>query len=92
VILLDAPTFSNSKRMADTLDVQRDHATLIRLAAQRLAADGVLIFSNHLKQFRMDRGALTDAGLELEEITRETMPLDFARKPRTHNCWRIRHP
>jgi 23S rRNA (guanine2445-N2)-methyltransferase / 23S rRNA (guanine2069-N7)-methyltransferase len=91
VILLDAPTFSNSKRMADTLDVQRDHATLIRLAAQRLAADGVLIFSNHLKQFRMNHEAMAAAGLELEDITRQTIPRDFARKPRSHACWRIRH-
>ncbi len=91
VVLLDAPTFSNSKRMADTLDVQRDHAALIRLAARRLAADGVLIFSNHLKRFRMDRGAVADAGLDLEDITRQTIPRDFARNPRTHHCWRIRH-
>ncbi|GMQ96151.1 MAG: bifunctional 23S rRNA (guanine(2069)-N(7))-methyltransferase RlmK/23S rRNA (guanine(2445)-N(2))-methyltransferase RlmL [Gammaproteobacteria bacterium] len=91
VVLLDAPTFSNSKRMADTLDVQRDHASLIRMAAQRLTADGVLIFSCHLKRFRMDRGAVGDAGLDLEDITRKTIPRDFARDPRTHHCWRIRH-
>ena len=90
-MLLDAPTFSNSKRMTDTPDIQRDHAALIRLAAQRLAADGVLLFSNHLKRFRMDRGAIADAGLELEDITRQTIPRDFARKPRTHSCWRISH-
>ena len=91
VVLLDAPTFSNSKRMAESLDVQRDHATLIRLTARRLATDGVLIFSNHLKRFRMDHGALTAAGLDLEEISRQTIPRDFARNPRTHHCWRIRH-
>ena len=91
LVLLDAPTFSNSKRMAGTLDVQRDHVTLIRLAARRLAADGVLIFSNHLRRFRMDRDALAEAGLLLEEITRQTIPRDFARKPHTHNCWRISH-
>jgi 23S rRNA (guanine2445-N2)-methyltransferase / 23S rRNA (guanine2069-N7)-methyltransferase len=90
VILLDAPTFSNSKRMAESLDVQRDHVTLIRLAAQRLAADGVLIFSNHLKRFKMDRDAVADAGLALEDITRQTIPQDFARTPRAHVCWRIR--
>jgi len=90
VVLLDAPTFSNSKRMADTLDVQRDHVSLIRMAAQRLTADGVLIFSNHLKRFRMDRDALGDAGLDLEDITRQTIPRDFARHARTHHCWRIR--
>jgi 23S rRNA (guanine2445-N2)-methyltransferase / 23S rRNA (guanine2069-N7)-methyltransferase len=91
VVLLDAPTFSNSKRMVDTLDVQRDHVSLIRLAAQRMAANGVLIFSNHLKRFRMDREAVADAGLDLEDITRQTIPRDFARNPRSHHCWRIHH-
>ncbi len=90
VVLLDAPTFSNSKRLADNLDVQRDHATLIQLAARRLAADGVMIFSNHLKRFRMDCEAVSAAGLDLEDITRQTIPRDFARNPRSHHCWRIR--
>jgi 23S rRNA (guanine2445-N2)-methyltransferase / 23S rRNA (guanine2069-N7)-methyltransferase len=91
VVLLDVPTFSNSRRLTGTLDVQRDHAELIRLAARRLAADGVLLFSNHLKRFRMDRDAVADAGLTVEDITHETIPRDFARNPHVHNCWRIRH-
>ena len=91
LVLLDAPTFSNSKRMDDSLDIQRDHVRLIRLAAGRMATDGVLLFSNHLKRFRMDREAIADAGLVLEEITRQTIPRDFARNPRTHHCWRIAH-
>jgi 23S rRNA (guanine2445-N2)-methyltransferase / 23S rRNA (guanine2069-N7)-methyltransferase len=90
LILLDVPTFSNSKRMSGTFDVQRDHAMLIRLAARLLTADGVLLFSNHLKRFHMDRGSLCDAGLAIEDITRATIPRDFARNPRIHNCWRIR--
>ena len=89
VILLDAPSFSNSKRMAGTLDVQRDHVALIGLAARRLEANGVLIFSNHLKRFRMDCEALRGAALDIEDISRETVPRDFARNPRTHHCWRI---
>jgi len=90
LMLLDVPSFSNSKRMADTLDVQRDHVFLIQQAAQQLSPDGVLIFSNHLKRFRMHRDALCDAGLELEDLTRQTIPRDFARNPRTHHCWQVR--
>ena len=90
LVLLDAPTFSNSKRAADSLDVQRDHVVLIRRAARRLAPGGIVLFSNHLKRFRMDRGALEGAGLELRDITRETIPRDFERSPRAHHCWRIR--
>jgi 23S rRNA (guanine2445-N2)-methyltransferase / 23S rRNA (guanine2069-N7)-methyltransferase len=91
IVLMDVPTFSNSTGMEDTLDVQRDHGTLIRQAARHLAPEGVLIFSNHLKRFRMDGAALGAAGLELEDITRDTVPRDFARNPRVHHCWRIRH-
>ncbi len=91
VILLDVPTFSNSKRMHGSFDVQRDHAALIRLAARRLAADGVLLFSNHLKRFRLAHDAVEDAGLAIEDITRETIPRDFSRNRRAHRCWRIRH-
>jgi 23S rRNA (guanine2445-N2)-methyltransferase / 23S rRNA (guanine2069-N7)-methyltransferase len=88
LIFLDPPTFSTSKRMQGTLDIQRDHPHLIRAAAQLLEPDGTLIFSNNLRKFRMDLEALP--GLSIVDIGRETLPRDFARNPRIHNCWRIR--
>jgi len=87
LIFLDPPSFSASKRMAGTFDVQRDHVRLIRDAAKLLEPNGILIFSNNLRRFRMDGPALT--GLALEDITATTLPKDFARNPRIHNCWRI---
>ncbi|MDQ2696836.1 MAG: bifunctional 23S rRNA (guanine(2069)-N(7))-methyltransferase RlmK/23S rRNA (guanine(2445)-N(2))-methyltransferase RlmL [Pseudomonadota bacterium] len=87
LIFLDPPTFSTSKRMADTFDVQRDHPELIRQAAGLLAADGVLIFSTPCQRFRLDREALAD--LTVEDISRQTIPRDFARRPRIHSCFRI---
>ena len=87
LIFLDPPSFSTSKRMETTLDLQRDHVNLIRDAAGLLAPEGVLIFSNNLRRFRMDRESLSD--LELEEISRATLPNDFQRNPRIHNVWRI---
>jgi len=87
LIFLDPPTFSNSKRMSATFDVQRDHVALLQQAARLLTADGVLIFSNNNRRFRMDHDALGD--LAIEEITAETIPTDFARNPKIHNCWRI---
>jgi len=87
LVFLDPPTFSTSKRMTGTLDVQRDHVKLIRLAAGLLEPDGVLIFSNNLRRFRMDREALAE--LVIADITRATLPKDFERNPRIHNCWRI---
>jgi 23S rRNA (guanine2445-N2)-methyltransferase / 23S rRNA (guanine2069-N7)-methyltransferase len=87
LIFLDPPSFSASKRMRGTLDVQRDHVSLIRSTLRLLAPDGILIFSNNLRGFRMDRQALQD--LKLEDISRATLPKDFARSPHIHNCWRI---
>ncbi|HXV20738.1 MAG TPA: bifunctional 23S rRNA (guanine(2069)-N(7))-methyltransferase RlmK/23S rRNA (guanine(2445)-N(2))-methyltransferase RlmL [Desulfuromonadales bacterium] len=87
LIFLDPPTFSTSKRMEATFDVQRDHVPLLRAAAGLLAPGGVLIFSNNNRRFRMDCDSLP--ALRIEEITRQTIPRDFERNPRIHNCWRI---
>lgn len=89
LIFLDPPSFSSSKRMDGTLDIQRDHVGLIRSVSRLLAPNGLLVFSNNLRRFRMDTDALT--GLSIEDITARTIPKDFARNPRIHNCWLIRH-
>ena len=87
LIFLDPPTFSNSKLMDRNFDVQQDHAALIKKTAALLERDGLLIFSSNFRRFRMDRDALE--GLEVKEITRETIPKDFARRPKIHSCWKI---
>ncbi|UCF31088.1 MAG: bifunctional 23S rRNA (guanine(2069)-N(7))-methyltransferase RlmK/23S rRNA (guanine(2445)-N(2))-methyltransferase RlmL [bacterium] len=87
LIFLDPPTFSASKGMVETLDVQRDHVRLVTAAARLLDEDGTLLFSNNRRDFKMDRDSL--AGLHVEDITGDTVPRDFARNPRVHNCWRI---
>lgn len=87
LIFLDPPTFSNSKGMEGVFDVQRDYVPLLRQVARLLAKDGVLIFSNNNRRFKMDKASLPD--LLIEDITKETIPPDFARNPRIHNCWRI---
>jgi 23S rRNA (guanine2445-N2)-methyltransferase / 23S rRNA (guanine2069-N7)-methyltransferase len=88
LIFLDPPSFSNSARMEASFDVQRDHAALIRDAVRLLSPEGVLIFSNNLRSFKLDQEALSD--LAIEDITRDTIPEDFARNPRIHRCWTIR--
>jgi len=87
LIFLDPPSFSNSARMDETFDVQRDHPALLTATARLLAPDGVLIFSNNLRSFKMDHDALP--GLHIEDITRSTIPTDYARNTRIHNCWKI---
>jgi 23S rRNA (guanine2445-N2)-methyltransferase / 23S rRNA (guanine2069-N7)-methyltransferase len=90
LIFLDPPTFSNSKRMDRELDVQRDHVELIRLAMRRLAAGGLLLFSTNFRKFRLDREALGD--LDVRDVSKATVPLDFARDPKVHACFEIRRP
>lgn len=89
LIFLDPPSFSTSKRMYGTLDIQRDHVSLIRSVMRLLDDDGILIFSNNLRRFRIDLDGLSD--LEVLDISGATLPRDFARNPRIHNCWKIRH-
>lgn len=87
LIFLDPPTFSTSKRMTGTFDVQRDHGELITKTARLLAPRGVLIFSTNLRRFKLDETALT--GLVAEPLTRAILPKDFERNPRVHHCWKI---
>lgn len=87
LIFLDPPTFSNSKRMEDSFDLQRDHVALIREAVRLLEPKGILIFSNNNRRFKLDVEALGE--LVITDLSRETIPKDFARNPRIHQCWRI---
>jgi 23S rRNA (cytosine1962-C5)-methyltransferase len=88
LIILDPPSFSNSKKMQQTLDVQRDHPRLIEACLDLLAAGGELLFSTNRRRFRLDP-TLADSGICVE-ITRLTLPEDFQRHP-AHRCWRCRN-
>ena len=88
LIFLDPPSFSNSKRMDHTLDIQRDHVALIREATRCLTPDGVLIFSTNLRRFQLD--ASLSANLHIEDRSRWSIPKDFERHQRIHQCWFIR--
>ena len=87
VIFLDPPTFSNSKKMDSVLDIQRDHGDMIRATMAKLAPQGVLIFSNNFRKFKLD--TLTERQFSCENITPQTLDKDFERNPRIHNVWKI---
>ncbi|MDX1397627.1 MAG: 23S rRNA (guanine(2445)-N(2))/(guanine(2069)-N(7))-methyltransferase, partial [Oceanospirillum sp.] len=89
LIFLDPPSFSNSKRMDGTLDIQRDHGNLVRDAMRVLAPGGALIFSNNLRSFKMDESVLEE--FDVQDISRESVPTDFARNPKIHHCFEIRY-
>jgi len=88
LIFLDPPTFSTSKRMEGTLDIQRDHVRLITAAAALLEPGGELLFSCNFRKFRLERAALE--AFEIEDLTAATIPKDFARDPRVHQCFSLR--
>lgn len=88
LIYVDPPTFSNSKRAGD-FDVQRDHAPLLLACAGRLQTDGVIVFSNNARRFRLAHDALA-ARFDIEDFGKASVPPDFARRPNIHGCWLLR--
>ncbi len=91
LIFIDPPTFSNSKRMEEDFDVQRDHIMLMRNLKRLLRAGGTVMFSNNKRGFKMDLEGLASLGLKAQDITQKTLSQDFARNRQIHNCWLITH-
>ncbi len=87
LIMLDPPTFSNSKRMEGVLDIQRDHVALIRRCMELLSAKGKLYFSTNLRTFKLNLAELDD--VMVEDISAQTIDPDFARNAKIHHCFLI---
>jgi 23S rRNA G2069 N7-methylase RlmK/C1962 C5-methylase RlmI len=81
--VVDPPTFSNSKRMDYTWDVQRDHAALLDDVAA--VTTKVIWFSTNLRRFKL---AWTHPRVEISDETHATLPPDF-RDKRIHHAFRI---
>jgi len=90
LIFFDPPSFSNSSKMQQTLDIQRDHEELIKLAMTLLSRDGLLLFSTNRRGFKLAHDI--QSGYETRDISHATIPEDFKRNPKIHRCWEIRHP
>lgn len=86
LVILDPPTFSNSKRMKDFLDIQRDHVELINKVLLATRKDGVIYFSNNLRRFELDEANIKASAIR--NITAQTVPFDFQGKLLRH-CFRI---
>ena len=87
LILLDPPTFSNSKKMEGTLDIQRDQVKLIKGAMRRLAEGGTLIFSNNLRRFKLESEISNQ--YSVQDFQKESIDPDFQRNARIHQCFLI---
>ena len=88
LIFVDPPTFSNTKKERRVFDVQRDHVRLLELTMKRLAPDGLLIFSTNFRRFKMD--AVIGERFTIRDISKASIPNDFARNQKVHKCWEIR--
>lgn len=88
LIVMDPPSFSNSKKMPGILDIQRDHTRLIHGAMKLLASDGLMYFSNNLRSFALD--SAVPEHYAVKDISRQSVPEDFRNK-KIHRCWEIRH-
>ncbi len=78
ITIMDPPTFSNSKRMDDFLDIQRDHVVLINSCIDILKENGILFFSTNFSKFRLQSDLLK--AVSIKDITKATTPFDFAGK------------
>ena len=87
LVFLDPPSFSNSKKMREILDIQRDHERLIKQAMQILEKGGKLIFSTNKRGFKISEKLSQQYAVK--DITRQTIPEDFKRRPKIHQCWEI---
>ena len=87
LIVLDPPTFSNSKRTDTVLDIRRDQIQLLRTVMSVLHRDGVLWFSTNARRFSIDEEVREFA--KVEDMTHQTVPADFTRRP--HRCWKLGH-
>ena len=86
LVILDPPTFSNSKRMEDILDIQRDHVRLINDCLKALKPGGKIFFSTNYKKFALDTASIQS--FLIKDITKQTTPFDFEGRI-NRVCYRI---
>lgn len=101
IIILDPPTFSNSKMTKNLLDINRDWQNLVAESLQLLCAKGTLFFSTNSKRLRFSEKLLRETVLQqtrtaaekinfsVEDITEKTIPEDF-RGTKPHKVWKIK--
>ncbi len=89
LIVLDPPTFSNSKKMENVLDIQQHHVSLINQCCRLLTPGGILYFSTNYSKFQLRSSEIQ--ATEIKDITRATTPFDFEGKLKRY-CFRIVSP
>ena len=86
LVIIDPPTFSNSKRMKDFLDIQRDHVELLNDTLAATSKGGIIYFSTNFSKFILENDQIQAS--EIKDITKATTPFDFEGKLKRW-CYRI---
>lgn len=89
VIYIDPPTFSNSKRMERSFEVQRDHVQLLGNLTRHLEDQGVVVFCTNKRNFTLAAEEVAAFGFSVENITAQTFDPDFKRDPQLHTCFKL---
>jgi 23S rRNA (cytosine1962-C5)-methyltransferase/23S rRNA (guanine2445-N2)-methyltransferase / 23S rRNA (guanine2069-N7)-methyltransferase len=88
IIVLDPPTFSNSKGMEEDFEVEKDQLFLVKHCLRLLDPAGVLYFSNNKRKFKISPEVLELANVQ--DITPRTIPEDY-KDTKVHMCFKITH-
>ncbi len=92
IIVCDPPTFSNSKRAVETLDINRDWPALCRSCLALLSPGGILYFSTNSRSLKFDPdligGAATRDSTVIQDLSDFSVPEDF-RNRNIHRLWKF---
>ena len=93
LIILDPPTFSNSKNTYNVLDINKQWPQLVKDCLNILNPGGTVYFSTNSERLKFDRSLLPQATISgytiaCEDITAETIPNDFT-GTKCHRCWKF---
>ena len=88
LVVVDPPTFSNSKSTQEDWQVAESHGELFTNLVPLLAHNAVVYFSTNYRRFKLDEDLMARLGLRWREITSRTLPPEY-RNERIHRCWRM---
>ncbi len=93
IIILDPPTFSNSKSTQNTLDINRDWPRLVTDCLNLLTTNGTLYFSTNSKRLKFDAALIpsetkSGAKVSVSDITSQSLPEDY-KGSKNRRCWKL---
>lgn len=93
IIILDPPTFSNSKSTQNVLDINKDWPQLVLNSLKCLSNGGTLYFSTNSERLKFDRSLLPQAldnkaVISVTDMTQVSIPKDYE-GTKCHRLWKF---